>query len=345
MPPVHSIRRCLTLLAAFAAIASAVSCSGRPEYVKIEGYAQGGTYSVICKVPQGISRDFTRARIDSILTAVDNSLSGYNKGSLLSRVNRGEEIPLDPIFVRCLQRSAEVWQESLGAFDPSAAPLFDLWGFGFEQGGNPLPEEVNAAMESVGLDKFSIIRKDGELYLDKPAPAAKLNFNAIAQGLSCDLVAEELESEGCRDYLVEVGREMMCRGQRQGGGPWHIGIDKPADNAGEYLSVQDIVDVTDKGIVTSGNYRKFYIRDGRKYSHTIDPRTGYPVEHNLLSATVIADDATTADAYATWFMVVGLDRAAEIVGSRDDIEAYLVYGDQEDMKVWKSPGFKTEQNN
>lgn len=330
-------------LFAAASLILTVACTEKSDYARIEGFAQGGTYAVTFRVPEGTDEEQIRLEIDSILARIDNSLSGYNKGSLLSRLNAGEDLPLDSVFIRCFKRSTEVWRESEGAFDPSAAPLFDIWGFGFENGGSPTREQIAQAMQVVGMDKFSLECRPDGMHLAKADSLAKLNFNAIAQGLSCDMIAEFLESEKCHDYLIDVGREMMCSGERKGGGAWRIGIDKPVDNAGEEVNLQDIVDVSGKGIVTSGNYRKFYIKDGEKFAHTIDPRTGSPVKHTLLSATVIAKDAATADAYATWFMVAGLENASAIASQRDDIEAYLVYGDQQEMKVWKSAGFRTEE--
>ena len=156
------------------------------------------------------------------------------------------------------------------------------------------------------------------------------------------LVAHILDSYGCRNYIIELGGEIVCKGQREQGGPWRIWIDKPEDgnNVSGALK-QDVVSISDCGLVTSGNYRKFYVEDGRKYSHTVDPVSGMPVKHSLLSATVIARDGATADAYATWFMVIGTEEAKQVISSRlagEGIEAYLVYGDQDDMKVWHTPG-------
>lgn len=312
-----------------------VSCNQTEDYRRIEGFAQGGTYSIIYRCPKGCDHQALSQTIDNLLLAIDNSVSGYNKGSLLSRINHGEDLPLDSIFTSCFIRSKEIWAESDGAFDPSAAPLFDLWGFGFEDRSQISDAAIDSILAFVGMDKLSLEQRNDGLHLLKADERIKLNFNAIAQGYSCDAVAAILENAGCHDYLIDVGREMMCRGQRKGGGPWHIGIDKPVDGDGSTLTVQDVVDVSDKGIVTSGNYHKFYIKDGRKYAHTIDPRSGRPVEHNLLSATVTAKDATTADAIATWFMVVGLDEAAAIASSRDDLWACLIYSEGDDMKIWK----------
>ena len=325
------MKRLLTLAALLLVL---VGCS-REKYVTVQGYAQGGTFHVIYRLPRGISEKAVGEAIDTALKCIDASLSGYNKGSLLSRLNAGEDLPLDSLFIECFERSLEVWQESSGAFDPSAAPLFDLWGFGFEDKGDDCDAAMDSLMEFVGMDKLSLAKaSDGSTRLVRLDPRTKLNFNAIAQGFSCDVIAAKLESLGCRDFLVEVGREIVCRGRSSRGGLWRIGIDKPIDgNFDEGANLQTILEVTDCGVVTSGNYRKFYVRDGQKYAHTIDPLTGRPVTHNLLSATVIADDATQADAYATWAMVVGRETFEETMSSRSDIRYYLIYDESGTMKV------------
>ena len=310
-----------------------VSCS-QEKYITIQGYAQGGTFHVIYRLPRGASEKTVGDAVDAALKRIDSSLSGYNKGSLLTRLNAGEDLPLDSLFIECFKRSYEVWEESSGAFDPSAAPLFDLWGFGFEDKSSVSDAAIDSLMEFVGMDKVSLATSsDGSTRLVRSDPRIKLNFNAIAQGFSCDVVARELESFGCGDYLVEVGREIVCRGRSSRGGLWRIGIDKPIDgNFDEGANLQTILEVTDCGVVTSGNYRKFYVEDGQKYAHTIDPRVGRPVRHNLLSATVIADDATLADAYATWAMVVGREAFEEQMSSRDDIRYHLIYDADGAMK-------------
>ena len=319
MPP--TIRRILPSVLALLLLAG---CSSQP-YVWIEGFAQGSTYHTICSLPGTVSQKDAEAAIDSILNAVDNSLSGYNKSSLLSRLNAGEDLPLDAIFIECFERSAEIWRESDGAFDPSAAPLFDLWGFGFEEQAGVSDAAVDSILQFVGMDLLRLEKRSDGIHLVKEDPRVKLNFNAIAQGLSCDLIARRLQSLGAENYLVEVGREIVCKGVSARGDAWRIGIDKPFDgNMDEGKNLQGIVEVGDRGIVTSGNYRKFYVIDGEKFAHTIDPRTGRPVRHSLLSATILAQDAATADAYATWMMVIGPEKAREVLHSREDLDAYLI---------------------
>lgn len=334
------------ILAAVSVAVLAGCRSQGSDYSQIQGYAQGGTYHIIYHLPQGVDKSAVERSVDSILTAVDNSLSGYNKGSLLSMVNRGESPVLDNLFTECFLRSKMVWAISDGAFDPSAAPFFDLWGFGFESGKEVSQSAIDSLWKFVGMEKFSIQREADGLHLAKTGDGCKLNFNAIAQGFTCDVIADLLaRNYGVQDYLVEVGREIVCKGSSPRGGLWNIGLDRPSDgNMEEGKDLQDVFSVTDRGVVTSGNYRKFYIKDGQKYAHTIDPRTGRPVNHSLLSATVFAEDATTADAYATWFMVIGLEKAKKAMAEMPELDAYFVYDEGGQMKVWHTEGCNAKNN-
>ena len=343
-------------------------CTASDRYVLIQGYAQGGTYSVkinlktsggiIRKSPEKLKKD-----IDSILYSIDTTLSGYNKGSLLSRFNAGGRIPVRPggMFADMYSRAYAYYEETGGALDVASAPLFDLWGFGFKKGSMPSESEVYTAKASCGMNRLkkdlaAAAAPDGtisgaDLLTDSlrsengvPAALPELNFNAIAQGYSCDLVAAYLYSLGIKDMLVDIG-EIYCDGVNPEGKPWRVGVDRPVD--GNNAPGQDLDGIWQSdgrpcGIVTSGNYRKFYTgNDGKKYAHTIDPRTGCPVQHNLLSATIVAPNATDADAYATYCMVIGLDAAREFIGSRaGELSGYLIYCDDEGrMREWASDGF------
>ena len=321
---------------------TAGGCRDARPWIRIEGFAQGGTYHVICSPDVQLREPQLRTRIDSLLLEIDNTLSGYNKGSLLSRLNAGEDLPLNDLFIGCFNRSKEIWAESGGAFDPSAAPLFDLWGFGFTDKGSVRQEAIDSILTFVGMDRLSLETRDDGIHLVKADPRMRLNFNAIAQGYSADAVAALLEAAGAGNYLVDIGREIRCKGTNASGEPWRVGLDRPTDgNMDEGRDLQAIIHVSDCGIVTSGNYRKFYIEDGRKYAHTLDPATGRPVTHNLLSATVIAGDSTTADAYATWLMVIGEERARALLASRPDIEALLVYDQDGQMRVFQTNNINT----
>ena len=239
------------------------------------------------------------------------------------------EVETKDIFAR----AAEIHAETKGAVDVAAAPLFDLWGFGFKSGNLPSDEEVRNILKTSNLENF-LLQDKGEL-----------NFNAIAQGYSCDLVAKYLYSIGVKDMMVDIG-EIFCDGLNPYGQPWSLGIDKPIDGNNELgAQIQGVFRAPEgpHGIVTSGNYRKFYIKDGKKFSHTVDPRTGYPVTHNLLSATIVADDALTADAFATYCMVIGLEESMEFLESRPDLEGCLIYDEDGQFKTWCSEGFSLEE--
>lgn len=298
-----------------------LSCS-RDRYMAVSGYAQGGTYTVKMNL-RGVKTPPAQIQmaIDSILIEIDNTLSGYNRNSVLSRFNAGEEVPFNPMFQDILELSHSLKVETAGALDVGAAPLFDVWGFGFTRDSLPEPERILEAMAQNGN---------------------KLNFNAIAQGYTCDLVADYLHGIGVKDMLVDIG-EIFCEGRNPQGRGWTIGIDSPVDGnetPGETLQGVHVCSEEPQGIVTSGNYRKYYVQDGRKYAHTIDPRTGYPVDHNLLSATIKAPTAAMADAYATYCMVIGLEESRAFILSRPDIEGFLVFDQGGQMSTWASDGFQ-----
>lgn len=300
----------------------ACACTGG-KYETFSGYAQGGTYRVKVNM-QGVrvSPETVAAAIDSLLEAIDFSISGYNRNSLLSKRNAGEEIVPDRYFSELLELSEKYKELSGGAFDVYSGPLFDLWGFGFTSDSLPSDEAIERALADCKAGKI-------------------LNFNAIAQGYSCDIVAEYLYSIGVKDMLVDIG-EIFCDGRNPSGEGWSIGVDNPVD--GNDSPGSDLRGIwrsngAAQGIVTSGNYRKFYVKDGKKYAHTIDPRSGRPVEHGLLSASVVAPTAAEADALATACMVLGPQGARELVEALDGVEAYLIFADG----VWTSKGFNLEQ--
>lgn len=328
-----------------AAISVTVSCAS-DKYVSITGYAQGGSYVVKLNLQGrdgriGVSPEKIKAGIDSVTVALDNSLSGYNDKSLLTRFNNGERIVPDSIFTDIYRISYGFFEETGGAFDVAAGPLFDIWGFGFKEGSMPSDEMVAEVRESCGMralypDISGRVADDGSVCSsdmvkdDAPRKYGKprLNFNAIAQGYTCDIVADYLYSLGVKDMLINIGGEIYCDGLNPSGKPWTVGVDRPVDGnntPGAMLEGTLTTGGGPCGIVTSGNYRKFYVKDGRKYAHTVDPRTGYPASDSLLSATVVAKDATTADALATYCMVIGFEKSKEFISSRPDLEGYLIY--------------------
>jgi len=309
-----------------------VGCTKEMEYKTIDGFAQGTTFHIAYSpdIP-----DSLESFVNEILNRIDTSLSVYNDSSIISKLNRGESVEMDSLFINVFNRSKEIYEISNGAFDISGAPLFDAWGFGFKNKIHVTQRDIDSILTFVGMDKVKI--ENGVLV--KRDKRLSLNANAIAQGYSSDVIAGEFDKLGIKNYLIEVGGEIYCKGVNSKGKNWTIGIDKPIDgNMIKGENLQDILSLTGKGLATSGNYRKFYEEGGEKYSHTIDPKTGYTVKHSLLSATVIADDAMTADALATFFMVVGLDKTKEFLGKNTGIDAYLVYADGEKFKVYKTKG-------
>lgn len=336
------------------------SCSGNGGYVSLTGYAQGGVYvvkynSMTDSGPLELSPEQVKASVDSVLAAIDNSLSGYNKGSILSRFNRGEAVPQDEMFMDIYSFASDCWSRTGGAVDVAAGPLFDIWGFGFTGDSLPSASKVAQVLQGCGFGRLKpsmndAVLSDGLVHpssllrngASSPECLPLLNYNAIAQGYSCDKVAALLDAAGVKDMLVDVGGEIYCRGKNPSGVAWKIGVDTPYDgndDPGRSLSGVAEMPFEGCGVVTSGNYRKFYVKDGRKYAHTIDPRTGWPVSHNLLSATILAVNGTLADALATYCMVVGFAKAKEFILESEGIEGYLIYDEDGQMKYWASEGF------
>lgn len=330
------------------AIILAVSCTGnRGKYVQISGYAQGGTYTVKLNM-KGVSVpvEVIRDSVDALLTQIDTTLSGYNKKSVLSRFNAGETVPYTAMFGEMYKLSYEMWKRSKGALDCAAGPLFDVWGFGFKNSAFPSEDEIMSILGGCGMKLLPAELPVQDGFLDPSAMGSpRLNFNAIAQGYSCDVIARYLYSIGVKDMLVDIG-EIWCDGVNPSGKPWSVGVDRPEDRPDPSDGASELEGIWSSegrsaGIVTSGNYRKFYIRDGRKYAHTIDPVSGYPVQHNLLSATVVSSEsAAMADAVATWCMVIGLDASKELIAGDPALEGYLIYeADDGSMQEWASAGF------
>lgn len=299
------------------------SCSTQNNnYISFGGFTQGTTYNISYESLDSINY---QNQIETILANFDTSLSTYNSKSLITKINNNELNKTDFFLQTVLNKSEEVYCKTDGAFDITVAPLVNAWGFGFKKKEEITNAKIDSILEIVGFDKLcikdsTIIKKDSRVTID---------VNAIAQGYSVDVVADFLEKQGIVNYLVEIGGEVKTKGINKKGKAWRIGIDKPFDNnniPGQEL--QAIIELTNKSLATSGNYRKFYERNGVKYSHTINPKTGYPVTHTLLSATVITNECITADAYATAFMVMGLEKAIQLVENLPCIEAYFIYSDE-----------------
>ncbi len=325
----------LTLL-----ILTLTGCRKSGEYYTLDGVTQGSTYHIVFQPKVSSDSSFTAVR-DSValyLERIDHSLSGYNPNSILTAFNENRPVKLDQIFIDNFKASQQMNQKTGGIFDPSAAPLFDLWGFGFKNGVDVTPAQIDSVKEFIGMHRFHL---DSSAIV-KDDPRCKLNFNAIAQGYTADYIAARFSEMGMENFLVEVGGEIYAKGCNPKGKLWNVGIDKPIDgNNVPGASIQAIVRISSKGLVTSGDYRKFYMKEGKKISHSINPKTGFPIEHNLLSATVVAENATFADAFATYLMVIGLDEAIKAVEAEEGVEALLIYNSNDTLKVWSSKGMNT----
>ena len=216
----------------------------------------------------------------------------------------------------------EISRETKGAFDITVAPLANAWGFGFKKGTFPDSLMIDSLLQITSYDKVKLV--DGKVIKDDPR--MMLSCSAVAKGYSVDVIAHFLDSKGIKNYIVDIGGEVVVKGKNAQGGLWRIGINKPIDDSlSRQKDLQTILEITNAGLATSGNYRNYYYKDGKKYAHTIDPRTGYPVQHSILSSTVIAKDCMTADALATAFMVMGLEEAEKFCKADPNIDAYFIY--------------------
>lgn len=303
-------------------------------YYNIQGRAEGTSYNIIYQDSE--DRDF-QSEIEELLANFEKSLSVYDNESIISRVNRNEDVEIDDYFYTVFSRAKEISAQTENTFDISAEPLFRAWGFSSQDKCPPNREQIEEMRKYIGMDKISI--KDRRIVKDHPNIV--LNVNAIAKGYSADIVALFLEQHECPNYLVEIGGEIRVRGENPHGEGWRIGIDRPSEsNLIPGQDMQAILQITNKGIATSGNYRQFYIKNGEKITHTINPATGYPAQHNLLSTTVIANDCLTADAYATAFLVAGVDKSLEWINNNAEIEAIFICDEDGEYKMYCTPALE-----
>lgn len=300
-------------------------------YQENEGKVFGTIYHATYQHSENLQKE-----IEAELKKVDASLSPFNDTSIITRINRNGEVCLDSLFTTVIRRSQEISQETDGAFDITVAPLANVWGFGFKKGVFPDSLTIDSLLEITGYNK---IRLTGDKLI-KTDPRIMISCSAVAKGYGSDVVARLFDRKGIQNYMIEIGGEVVVKGSNPKSTEWHIGISKPVDDS---LSVnqelQTVLSITDAGMATSGNYRNFYYKDGKKYAHTIDPKTGYPVQHSLLSATVIAPDCMSADAYATSFMVMGLEKAKAFAEANPEIDAYFIYTDENGkIQTWFTGG-------
>lgn len=293
-------------------------------YQTDEGLVFGTMYKITYQSKENLKND-----IESELQKVNLSLSPFDKQSIITRVNNNEDTEVDSMFSYVFHLAKAISKETHGAFDITVAPLVNAWGFGFKNASNIDTHTIDSIRQFVGIDKIELV--DGKIV--KQDPRTMLDCSAIAKGFGVDCVARLLDRKGVKNYMINIGGELVMKGENQQMEIWRIGINKPIDDSlAINQEIQTILEITDAGLATSGNYRNFYYKDGKKYAHTIDPRTGYPVQHNILSSTVVAKDCATADAYATSFMVLGLDSAKAICNAHPELDAYFIY-EKEDGKM------------
>ena len=294
-------------------IGTVVILQKQPPFRTNEGLVFGTIYKITYQHQEDLHND-----IKAALMEVDNALSPYNKNSIISRINHNQDTLLNEHFTHVFELAQKISTETEGAFDITVAPLVNAWGFGFKHSIDIAPNVIDSIGQFVGYQKIRL--SDGKITKDDPR--TMLDCSAIAKGYGVDVVARTLDKKGVQHYMVDIGGEVVVKGKNSRMKTWRIGINKPVeDSLSINQELQTILEVSGVGMATSGNYRKFYYKDGKRYAHTIDPRIGHPVQHSILSATVIAKDCTTADAYATAFMVMGLEKSMEFCKAHPELDA------------------------
>lgn len=303
----------------------------QPPFRTNEGMVFGTVYKITYQSHEDLHADIKKA-----LQEVDNALSPYNPNSIITRINHNVDTTLNTYFTDVFEVAQQVSNETEGAFDITVAPLVNAWGFGFKNSISVTPAIIDSLKQFIGYHKVKIengkiIKEDERLMLD---------CSSIAKGYGVDQVAKTLKDKGVQNYMVDIGGEVFVKGKNPKMKNWRIGINKPIeDSLSVNQELQTILEITDAAMATSGNYRKFYYKDGKRYAHTIDPRLGYPIQHSILSATVIAKDCTTADAYATAFMVMGLEKAKEYCEKHPELNAYFICsGENDNYEIHYTPG-------
>lgn len=302
-------------------------------YQTNKGFIFGTVFTITYQYEKNLNDE-----ILAVLNEVDNSLSPFNKNSIITKINENTPVTPDKMFVEVFQLAKQISTETNGAFDITVAPMVNVWGFGFKNGTSPTKEVIDSIKGIVGFEKVNY--KDGKVL--KQDPRITLDCSAIAKGYGCDMVARLFRQKDIKNFMIEIGGEVVTSGISEKRIPWKIGVTKPTDDSlSTNQELQTVLNITDMAMATSGNYRNFYYKNGKKYAHTINPKTGYPVQHNILSATVLAPNCATADAYATSFMVLGMEKAKQILEKHPELMAYFIYSDPKGRNaVWYSPSMK-----
>lgn len=304
---------------------------------KMTGIAQGSYYALSYYTEnESLRADKLQPRIDSLLQAFDLCASLWNDSSEICRINRNEDFYPSDMFCDMFEKAQQISQITNGTFDVTVGPLTRAYGFGAAEKKKPGKEELNEILSYVGWQKVRI--KDGKI--EKDNPKLQLDFNAIAQGYCADVVAEFLNGVGIVRFLADIGGEIRSQGSKTDGKPWIVGIERPAPDAMSERSILQKLQLQDRSLVTSGNYRKYFEENGKRYAHTIDPQTGVSSQNSLLSATVLCQDCWEADAIATACMVMGKDSAVSFAGRFSNrYEIFLIYAESDSLKTWYTAGF------
>ncbi len=318
---------------AIAVIFLLVPFNKKQPYITNKGKVFGTFYSITYQHPN--HKDLN----DSIVKAFekfDVSLSVFNPNSTISKINNNESNQSDIFFEKMYVEAQKVSNLTNGAFDITVAPLVNVWGFGFKQEEFPSSSTIDSIIQYVGYQKISL--QNG--ILTKQDPRIQIDASAIAKGFSVDIIAELLEQNGCENFLVDIGGEIVAKGKNPKGKKWTIGINKPTESLTQTGEIQSVIYSNNIAMATSGNYRQFYYKDGKKYAHTIDPKTGFPVQHQLLSATIVATSCMTADAFATACMVMGLEKSVALCDSVEGLEGFFICSKNDSLFAVYSSGFE-----
>ena len=306
-------------------------CEESVTYQRAEGKIYGTYYQISYASPKDLQQEI-RQEMDK----VNQSLSMFNPQSVISKINRNETRTTDSLFRKMYTMAQKVYQQTEGGYDITVAPLVNAWGFGTEGREVPDSSRIDSLLLLVGMDKLELVENE----LLKEKPEMKLDASSIAKGLGVDLVAEYFDRQGISNYMIEIGGEVRVKGESDKKRSWRIGIDRPEEGNVSDRNLEMILSMSSGSLATSGNYRNFYMHEGKKYAHTINPKSGFPVQTEIVSASVYATSCMEADAYATGFMVVGLKKAQEIVNEHPVLEACLIYQEEGELKVWISDGLK-----
>ena len=295
------------------------ACGRLPEQ-HIEGTAFGTIYHITYL---GDRSDKLPRQVDSVLKEINRTFSIFDTNSIISRINQGEDLLPNKDFLKVMEASSVISEQTHGAFDCTCQPLIELWGFGRKNQKQVVAQEqIDSVKQFVGSQLVCI--QDGRIV--KADPRVQLNFNAIAKGYAVDKVARFLNEQGYADCIVEIGGEVVARGTKNGK-PWRVGIQVPTETADGPAESSESFDLQNRAVATSGNYRNYFEQDGVRYTHILDPVTGKPEQTNLLSVTVIAPDCLTADAYATAFMVLGMEKSQKVLDTHPELKAWFIYDD------------------